>query len=97
MCQGNRSSGLEGGLSTDSPSGILDTSGNSADPYLHTSTAQSSHREWYNCRVQVSPMRAYKNPHPAVKAERELGYRSRPAGEAIRDAVEWFRENGYLK
>ena len=35
--------------------------------------------------------------YSSAKAERELGYRSRPAGEAIRDAVEWFRENGYLK
>ncbi len=35
--------------------------------------------------------------YSSAKAERELGYRSRPAGEAIRDAVEWFRANGYLK
>ena len=31
------------------------------------------------------------------KASRELGYRSRPAREAIADAVGWFRENGYLQ
>lgn len=31
-----------------------------------------------------------------AKAERELGYRHRPANEAIRDALEWFRANGYL-
>jgi len=30
------------------------------------------------------------------RAERELGYRARPAEEALRDAVAWFRENGYL-
>ncbi len=35
--------------------------------------------------------------YSSAKAERELGYRSRPAGEAIRDAVEWFRANEYLK
>ena len=31
------------------------------------------------------------------KASRELGYRSRPASEAIADAVGWFRDNGYLQ
>lgn len=30
------------------------------------------------------------------KAKRELGYRSRPAAEALRDAIEWFRAHGYL-
>lgn len=31
------------------------------------------------------------------KAKRTLGYRPRPAAEAICDAVDWFRENRYLK
>jgi len=30
------------------------------------------------------------------KAERALGYRPRPAVEALRDAIEWFRAHGYL-
>lgn len=30
------------------------------------------------------------------RARRELGYSARPADEAIRDAVDWFRRNGYL-
>lgn len=30
------------------------------------------------------------------RARRELGYSARPAAEAIRDAVDWFRCNGYL-
>ncbi len=29
------------------------------------------------------------------KAKRELGYAPRPADEALRDAVDWFLENGY--
>lgn len=29
------------------------------------------------------------------KARRELGYEPRPVDEALRDAVAWFRENGY--
>jgi len=31
-----------------------------------------------------------------AKAERELGYSPRPAVEALRDAVKWFRENKYV-
>jgi dihydroflavonol-4-reductase len=30
------------------------------------------------------------------KARRELGYSSRPAVEALRDAIEWFYKHGYL-
>jgi dihydroflavonol-4-reductase len=33
----------------------------------------------------------------SAKAERELGYRARPYGEALREAIAWFRQNGYLK
>ena len=32
----------------------------------------------------------------SAKAERELGYRRRPAEEALGDAIAWFREHGYL-
>ena len=32
----------------------------------------------------------------SAKAERDLGYSARPAVEAIKDAVAWFRANGYL-
>lgn len=31
------------------------------------------------------------------KAMRELGYRPRPHGEGLRDAIEWFSRAGYLK
>jgi dihydroflavonol-4-reductase len=33
----------------------------------------------------------------SVKAARELSYRARPYGEAIADAIAWFRQHGYLK
>jgi dihydroflavonol-4-reductase len=33
----------------------------------------------------------------SAKAERELGYRSRPYLEGVIDALTWFREAGYLK
>jgi len=32
----------------------------------------------------------------STKATRTLGYRPRPAGNAIIDAVHWFKANGYL-
>ncbi len=33
----------------------------------------------------------------SAKASRELGYESRPAREAIADAVSWFKAHGYLR
>jgi dihydroflavonol-4-reductase len=33
----------------------------------------------------------------SAKAERELGYHARPYGEAIGDAIDWFRAHGYLR
>jgi len=32
----------------------------------------------------------------SAKAERELGWKSRPVDEALRRAVDWFRNNGYV-
>ena len=32
----------------------------------------------------------------SAKAERELGYHTRPAIEGLQDAVAWFRQAGYL-
>lgn len=33
----------------------------------------------------------------SARAERELGYRPRPAAQALADAVEWYRAEGYLE
>ncbi|MEA3122187.1 MAG: dihydroflavonol-4-reductase, partial [Paraburkholderia sp.] len=33
----------------------------------------------------------------SAKAERELGYRARPYREGLHDALDWFRDAGYLK
>lgn len=33
----------------------------------------------------------------SAKAERELGYRARPYAEAVRDALDWFRQAGHIK
>ena len=43
--------------------------------------------------VRMSRKRMYFS---SAKAERELGYRRRPAKDAIADAIAWFEANGYL-
>lgn len=41
-------------------------------------------------------MAKYRMFFTAAKAERELGYRPRPYIAGLEDAIEWFRDNGYL-
>jgi dihydroflavonol-4-reductase len=38
----------------------------------------------------------YRMYFSSAKAERELGYRPRPADKGIRDAIDWFRQAGML-
>ena len=49
-------------------------------------------------RATVDGVRMARTPmyFSSAKAQRELGYNPRPAEEAFRDAVAWFREHGYL-
>jgi len=42
-------------------------------------------------------MAKYKMYFSSTKAQAELGYRSRPAIEALKDAMDWFRQAGMLK
>ncbi|HXG79008.1 MAG TPA: hopanoid-associated sugar epimerase [Methyloceanibacter sp.] len=42
-------------------------------------------------------MAKYRMFFSSAKAERELGYRARPAEEGLRDAIEWFRKEGVLR
>jgi dihydroflavonol-4-reductase len=48
--------------------------------------------------VTVDGLRLAKDRmfYTSAKAERELGYRARPYIEALRDAIDWFRQAGYL-
>ena len=50
-------------------------------------------------RVTVVGVRLAKKKmfFTAEKAERVLGFKPRPIQEALRDAVAWFQENGYLR
>lgn len=43
--------------------------------------------------VRMAKKRMYFS---SAKAERELGYRSRPAEDALRDALDWYRRNAYF-
>jgi dihydroflavonol-4-reductase len=49
--------------------------------------------------VTVEAVKMARKPmyFSSAKAERELGYRARPAEDALADAVAWFRAEGYLK
>ena len=42
-------------------------------------------------------MSRYRMFFSSDKARRELGYSARPYQEGLKDALTWFRENGYLK
>jgi len=33
----------------------------------------------------------------SIRAERELGYRARSVEAALKDAIDWFRQNGYMR
>ena len=46
--------------------------------------------------VDALRMAKYRMYFSSAKAGRELGYTARPYGEALRDAVVWFRAEGYL-
>ena len=49
--------------------------------------------------VTLDALRMSKNRmfFSAAKAERELGYQARPYVEAVRDAIAWFKQAGYLR
>jgi dihydroflavonol-4-reductase len=58
--------------------------------------AQATGREPF-ATVNGLRMAKYHMYFTSAKAERELGYRARPYGEALADAIDWFRRAGYLK
>jgi dihydroflavonol-4-reductase len=67
-------------------------------PIAHLSEMAARLRRAGEPLLTVDGLRmAKKRMHfTSAKAERELGYRSRPAEDAVRDALDWFRRNGYL-
>jgi dihydroflavonol-4-reductase len=57
--------------------------------------AHVTHREPF-VTVDGLRMAKYKMFFTSDKAKRELGYTSRPIGEALHDALQWFRAMGYV-
>jgi len=47
--------------------------------------------------VDALKMSRYRMFFSSDKAKRELGYTARPYKEGLKDALTWFRENGYLQ
>lgn len=50
-------------------------------------------------RVTVDSVRMARKQmfFSSAKAQQELGFRARPAEQALRDAIEWFRGHGYFR
>jgi dihydroflavonol-4-reductase len=57
--------------------------------------AQISGREPFVTRDGLN-MSRYRMYFSSAKAMRELGYQPRPYQDGLREALEWFRDNGYL-
>ena len=64
--------------------------------YAAEAVARITGREPF-ATVDALRMARYRMFFTSAKAERELGYRARPYGEALADAIAWFREAGYLR
>jgi dihydroflavonol-4-reductase len=67
-------------------------------PFAYVSEMAARRRDAGEPLLTVDGLRmARKRMHfSSAKAIRELGYGSRPAVEALRDALEWYRGHGYL-
>jgi dihydroflavonol-4-reductase len=63
--------------------------------YLAEAAARLSGKEPF-ITVDGLKMSKHKMLFSSAKAERELGYRARPYGLAIADAIDWFHAHGYL-
>lgn len=64
--------------------------------YLTEAMARRSGREPL-LTVDGLRLARYRMFFKSAKAERELGYRPRPYGEGLRDAIDWFRSTGRLR
>jgi dihydroflavonol-4-reductase len=63
--------------------------------FLAETAARVTKREPFVTRDGLR-MAKYRMFFSSAKAKRELGYKPRPAEDAIRDAVDWFRQAGFL-
>jgi dihydroflavonol-4-reductase len=63
--------------------------------YAAEAVAQITRKEPF-ITADALRMAKYRMYFSSAKAERELGYRARPYGEALADAIAWFREKGMI-
>jgi dihydroflavonol-4-reductase len=63
--------------------------------YAAEAVAQITGREPF-VTVDGLKMAKYRMYFTAAKAERDLGFKARPANDALNDAIRWFQEAGYL-
>jgi dihydroflavonol-4-reductase len=68
-------------------------------PIAYVSEAWARLTHDHEPRVPVVGVRLAKKKmfYSSEKAKRALGYNPRPIEEALRDAVDWFRRNGYIR
>jgi dihydroflavonol-4-reductase len=64
--------------------------------YLDTGMARLDPRHVPTATVEAVRVSKKKEYFSSAKAVRELGYTYIPAREALRKAVEWYRQNGYV-
>ena len=64
--------------------------------YLAEATARLTGREPMTT-LDGLRMAKYRMYFSSAKAQRDLGYRARPYGEALQDAIDWFRAAGRLR
>jgi dihydroflavonol-4-reductase len=63
--------------------------------YAAETVARVTGREPF-ATVDALRMAKYKMFFSSAKAQRDLGYRARPAGRALEDALLWFKNAGYI-
>jgi len=68
-------------------------------PLAYVAEAWAGLRSGPEPQVTVDGVRMSKKPmyYSSARAERALGYAARPAIEALEDAVDWFRREGYCR
>ena len=63
-------------------------------PIRYASLLEQSDAEGF--AVDGLRMAKYRMVFSSAKAEQELGYRARPYGEGLAEAIEWFRKAGKI-
>jgi dihydroflavonol-4-reductase len=64
-------------------------------PFLKAWARVSGNRPLYT-KESVEILKTSHSNISSKKAQKELGYESRPFKDTIRDTIKWFKENGYL-